>query len=657
MKHALVVALVLWIGCGPSSGEDPPAKLPDGDGDGISDFDEDSASGRDSDGDGVPDFLDEDSDGDGITDAIEAGDGDLATAPYDSDGDGTADFRDLDSDANDRPDRADGAADTDGDGIGDYADPDDDGDAIFDLEELAGDPLDPPDTDLDDVPDFRDFDSDDDGIDDATETSADYDNDTRGNYVDLDSDGDCTGDAVEARGTPPADSDGDTRPDFLDRDSDDDGVPDRSEDRNCNGVVDAGESNPHDSDSDDDGAPDMVETAAGTDPTDASDNPQANGDFVFIEPYQAPQTPTAQDLDFSTQLQAVDLYVMLDRSQSMSAEIGNVKANLASVVAGLRCTPGQTTGCIPDLWAGAATVGYRGGGASAFVHYADIGPSLDLGALPITEPGGCCAEPLTYAAFAAVTALGGAAYNVPVLGRNTCLGSPAANAGYTTSGYPCFRGGALPVVMMATDEAPLSGGQVHTSPGWDAIVRPAFATAKARLVGIIGSDYEPATLTDLQKLARDTGAIDAANANAPLVFDGAGANAATAIRDGILALANGLPLDLAALAVDDPGDAVDTRAAFIARVEVLQSGTAQCTAGLTAVDSDGDSYADRFVQVRTGTPVCWKLVSKVNATVPPTDAPQLFRATVRVSGDGVTLLDQRDVYFLVPPRPADGPIL
>jgi hypothetical protein len=54
--------------------------------------------------------------------------------------------------------------------------------------------------------------------------------------------------------------------------------------------------------------------------------------------------------------------------------------------------------------------------------------------------------------------------------------------------------------------------------------------------------------------------------------------------------------------------------------------------------------------------VCWRLVSKQNTTVMPTSAPQLFKATVTVYGDGITQLDQRDVYFLVPPAPIDPPI-
>jgi hypothetical protein len=46
----------------------------------------------------------------------------------------------------------------------------------------------------------------------------------------------------------------------------------------------------------------------------------------------------------------------------------------------------------------------------------------------------------------------------------------------------------------------------------------------------------------------------------------------------------------------------------------------------------------------------------MNVSVMPTTAPQLFRATVQVYGDGVTLLDERDVFFLVPPEIENLPI-
>ncbi|MGN6110095.1 MAG: VWA domain-containing protein [Kofleriaceae bacterium] len=660
MKLGLVFALaVLTVGCGPSTGGDDegPGAVDDADGDGISDADEGRGTGRDTDGDGTADYLDDDSDNDGIPDYREAGDSDPRTPPVDSDLDGKPDFIDLDSDDNGREDSLDGTGDTDNDGIGDWADLDDDNDAIMDIDELGPNPAQPLDTDGDGTADFRDTDSDNDTIPDLFETSSDYDGDGVPNFRDLDSDDDCIPDQIEARGTPPVDSDNDGRPDFVDRDSDNDGVADREEDANCNGVIDVGESSPVNGDTDGDGVSDLVEIAAGTDPTNPASNPQANGDFVFIEPFEMPQSPADQNLDFSTKLQAIDLYVLLDRSGSMSTEITTVRNNLSAVVANLKCPPGVTTNCIPDLWAGAATIGYAGSGAEAFRNYVDIQPTPNFSVLPITEPSGCCAEPLNYAAHASITGLGSAGFGFgSVPARATCFGSPAATAGYATFGYPCFRQTALPVVMMATDEPPISAGDTDKRPDWDTIVKPQYVAKKARLVGIYGDSVAGNTINDLKKMATDTAAIDATMGNAPLVFSGAGTNAAAAIQQGILALANGLPLDINAVSADDPSDSVDAIAAFVDHLETLQLGTAQCANGLNDIDTNGDSYDDKFLQVRTGTPVCWKVVSKKNTTVPATDEPQLFRATISVYGDGVTQLDKRNVFFLVPPVPLDGPI-
>ena len=100
------------------------------------------------------------------------------------------------------------------------------------------------------------------------------------------------------------------------------------------------------------------------------------------------------------------------------------------------------------------------------------------------------------------------------------------------------------------------------------------------------------------------------------MFDGAGANAATAIQTGIRTLANGLPLDINAVTADDPTDAVDAVTAFVDHLETLQLGTAQCANGLTDIDTNADTFKDKYIQVRTGTPVCWKVVSKPNTTVP-----------------------------------------
>jgi len=62
---------------------------------------------------------------------------------------------------------------------------------------------------------------------------------------------------------------------------------------------------------------------------------------------------------------------------------------------------------------------------------------------------------------------------------------------------------------------------------------------------------------------------------------------------------------------------------------------------------------DTFVDVRPGTTVCFVIHARQNDVVEPTTEPQIFMATIQVWGDHVALLDERDVYFLVPPEVED----
>ena len=58
----------------------------------------------------------------------------------------------------------------------------------------------------------------------------------------------------------------------------------------------------------------------------------------------------------------------------------------------------------------------------------------------------------------------------------------------------------------------------------------------------------------------------------------------------------------------------------------------------------------RFIDILPGTIVCFDIFVRRNDTVPATEEPQVFKAYVDVVGDGITVLDTRDVYFLVPPE-------
>jgi hypothetical protein len=582
MSRWVVTLAVIVLACGDNrNGADPSA---DADADGLSNETEGFESNVDSDGDGTPDWQDSDSDDDGIPDSVEAGDTNPVTPPRDTDDDGT--------------------------------------------------------------PDFLDRDSDNDTIADAVETDDDFDEDGTPNHLDTDSDDDCIPDSVEARSAPPADSDGDGRADYLDRDADGDGVRDAQEDSDCDGATDPGETNPLEPDSDEDGATDLVETVLGTDPNDPMSNPEANGDIVFVEPFEQPQPPD-QTLAFSTKVKSVDVYLLLDRSGTMSAQFTTIKNAFSGVVASLRCTAGDMTDCIPDVWAGAGRVGYSGGGGMPFVHDFDIQQDAEFSTMVGTEPGGCCSEPLVFSAYAAVTGVGSsgiAGISGTVAARSSCAGSPAANAAFETFGYPCFRNGSLPVVMLATDESPLDDLDANPNPNWDTVVKPAFASSGARFVGVTFGTSGQVPL-DLRRMAGDTGVYNASNISHVIIAGGPMVND---LRLGVMTLVNNLRLRLGALVTDDTSDALDAVAEFIDHLETAQLGTAECTAGLLDSDTNADTFDDTFQNVRAGTPVCWKVVVKPNTTVAATGAPQLFHATITIV-DGNAKFDERDLHFLVPP--------
>jgi len=371
------------------------------------------------------------------------------------------------------------------------------------------------------------------------------------------------------------------------------------------------------------------------------------GDIVFVAPFQAAAQPTAQEVAVSPEVQNLDVYLLLDRSGSMSTEIVSIKNNASTVVSNLSCppfgtgTPGQ---CIPSLWAGAGTIGYAGG-AGSYNNWVDLQPNPNFSGVPTTEPAGCCSEAHLLATWSTVTGSGSAASGCTITSdyaaRASCTGSPAGSSGV---GYPCFRPDSLPVIVMATDES------FSTSLNCPVIsVTAAAANAiSARVVGLVGSGSAAQVRTELEDLATQTGAIDASST--PFVLDGADAAAAAALQTAISDIRLS-PIDTRAVLVDDSSDAVDTVAAFLERVETLQLGTAECTGSLTDQDSNADGFDDEYAFLAQQSPVCWRIRAKTNATVAAIAAPQVFPATIQVQGARRAGMGQRRVLFVVPPAP------
>lgn len=614
----------------------------DADGDGIADEVE---GVTDSDGDGTPDAMDTDSDGDGIDDATESGVTDCG-APADTDGDGTPDYLDDDSDNNGVPDATEGDADSDGDGLGDYADDDNDGDLIPDTTEIGDDASMPADTDGDGTPDYLDLDSDGDTIGDIHEGDLDNDGDGIADRLDPDSDDDGLTDAMEAGdadvSTPPVDSDGDTVPDFRDPDSDNDGLSDADE-------LAAG-TDPTNADSDMDGASDLVETAAGTDPTNAMDNPGANGDFIFVMPYMAPPTPDRDTLDFATDIQVADVYFVMDATGSMGSSISSFQAAIRDTL-------------IPDI---IAEIPNTQVGIGEFRDYG-ISPYGSSGNQPYTNFQDITSDiAAAQAATSSYRAAGGndgpESHGQAMWAIATGNGLPFPGSSLpdrtgcppNTFGYPCFRDTAVPIVVMITDIYWHNGpGDAHPYTGISGEPQYADVVSAAMMnrIRFIGIGQGSLGIAHMEQFGRDIGSVDMAGDPFVTQYSGSASALSTSIVNQIRTLASQTPLDISTVFTDDPSDTVDTAAAFLERLEANEAGDmARGCDPRMGEDTDMDGFPDVFRAVLPGNRVCFDVIPKQNDTVMPTTSPQLFRATVQVLGDGFTPLDERDVFFLVPPE-------
>jgi hypothetical protein len=643
---------------GEAGGEaDGEVARPDGDGDTIPD---DVEGWDDVDGDTLPNAEDGDSDGDTLSDAVEAVDADLATPPPDSDRDGDPDFIDTDSDDDGIVDRDEGTADPDGDGMPAYRDYDADDDGINDASE-AGDglPETPPvDSDADTTPDFLDGDSDADTIADVDETGADTDGDGLPDYLDPDSDEDGVPDAAEAGddlpATPPRNCDDDTLEDFRDTDSDNDGVGDGDE-------ISLWGTDPCLPDTDGDGVSDLVETAYGSDPLLDTDSPRTRGHFVFLVPYEEPPEPDRDTLVFGTDLQMADVYFIIDRSASMQGEITNLRTTLSTTI-----VP-RVDAVIPDVWFGAGIfdmcplVGRcTSSGTPIWIrNLQSIAEDPALTQAALDGISGTCngtAEP--YIATLWLLATGDA--DGPAGDWSPARVAPRSCADPAAIGWPCFRPGAVPIIVMCGDEnfynesyrgCPPAGG---SAPDFDAAVA-AMNAIHAKFVGVNSGS----TLAGFQDTCRATGSVDVGGSPLAYTISSTGTGLGDQVVEAIETLAGQVPIDISTEAVDvveGPGDTVDATI-FIERLEPNTTGGVAdprdpgrvCVGGLPVADDDADTFADTFVDVLPGTIVCFDIVPRENETIPAAEVPQLFEAEVRVVGDRITVLDSRAVFFLVPP--------
>ncbi len=546
-----------------------------------------------------------------------------------------------------------------GDAGGDAdAQPDVADDAVPDGDDPADEPV--PDAPEDPVPDGSEYqDTDGDTILDADEGRWDFggpvdtDGDTIPDYEDTDSDGDGIDDADEAGDTDPStvpdDCDDDGRPNFRDLDSDGDGLTDAREDEIG--------TDPCNEDSDGDGYTDLMEEGYGSDPLDDTDSPGAYGDFVFLVPYEESPDPTLDTLVFSTDLQMADVYFLIDGTPSLYDEIATLVSELTTTV-----IPGVQAE-ISDSWFGVGA--FQDCSSTSCTNNLAVIQAITSDATAVSTAlsgltSGMCGGREPYRAALYATASGDLApFSAwPGVHPTTWTCTPPGSVG-----WPCYRPRAVPIIVHLGDEDFDSGATGCSPDITHTQAVDAINAIEGKYIGINAGTGGYSSHDDMVATATDTGSVD--SSGSPLVYDTSTTTSlGTQIVDAVNQLATAVPIRVDAIAHDDPSDMTDAVATFIDRIETNTSGASiwdpimeemrTCTSGLTVATPGTDPTVDYFELVEPGISVCFDIIPLRNTTIPASTIPLRFGATIEVIGDEHTPLDERTIYFIVPPEIPGG---
>ena len=448
-----------------------------------------------------------------------------------------------------------------------------------------------------------------------------------------DQDGDGVADGEEGGEDP----DHDGLPNCLDNDSDNDGLLDAEERR--------ASTDPYDVDTDGDRVNDLLEWAAGTDARNAAEAPPPGTLLVVVN--EGVDTRKI-DVEFSTDVQRSDIYVLMDTSTTMDQEIENLKRSLVNQI-----MPGVRD-AIPDVAFG---VGHYDdfdqspyGNNAAFRAYENlqsITQDDQLVVAAINQLHTCCAigdgatypEAGTVALWATATGEGLGAW-FPA--GQTCGGK----GGF---GYPCFRPGALPVIIVVTDALFHNGpngsnpyqGVTPAPPGFDDAMT-ALNDIGAKVVGVVSEYGGRHDRADVEAAARRTGAVN--DAQQPLVYevDGSGNGLDGSIVTAIEELTGNVSRDVHVVATDpDEDDPVDP-------TDFVTSIVPRSANPLNGVQGEDEQ---RFYGVVPGTLLTFEATFVRNGIAAGADH-QVIHLVFEVLGDGTVLLDEIQVYLVIARRGA-----
>jgi hypothetical protein len=217
-------------------------------------------------------------------------------------------------------------------------------------------------------------------------------------------------------------------------------------------------------------------------------------------------------------------------------------------------------------------------------------------------------------------------------------------------GYPCFRPGSLPIVVLVTDLEWHNGNTDGLR--WPySIIEPAPHTLPeaAAALSAIGGRYIGVVVngmwrTDHEAVANMTGSVD--ETGMPLVYNAAAGQVSDAIVEGIATLALRTPQDVTTATEDVPPNPGEVDATlFIKAITPVEGYGPGGIAGAGYREKDDVA----FYGVTPGTLVDFDVDFYNDIVMPPATA-QIFRARIYVLGNRVARLSERQVYIIVPPE-------
>jgi hypothetical protein len=388
--------------------------------------------------------------------------------------------------------------------------------------------------------------------------------------------------------------------------------------------------------------------------------PDATGkrDFFFTVPYEMAPDPASDVLKFATNIQKVDVALVVDTTGSMGGEIAAVQSSLqATIIPGL-------SAAIPSV--GIAVVDHKDSSCDTPVMTIRSKVTTDYtaaeNAVKAMSAGGGCDEPEAQMAAMNYTLTGSVPGLIPAM--------PDSIPPAPSYGGVAFRPGAVPVLVLVTDAT-------WHDPSGSATMTNTIAAFKAHNAKFVGLLVGSAPLPQGQTLSDATGSnlpaaalggtcptTTAAGGNCRLIYpvgyDGSGIS--TSVVKAIQAISVGSTYDITYKLANDPtnkasdGSAVDATQ-FITQLRAMGEGSVAdgCDPSkykyTTKKTNPANAKDDTFVAVTVGTPVCFEVIPKTNTTVKAAASAQFFNAFINMVGEpgDVDLGDQRTVVFLVPP--------